>query len=171
MVTGFGTIEKAVKDGQFRGDLFYRLNVMPLDLPPLREREEDILPLAKFFLKQMARQKSAPVPRLTEEARHLLREYQWPGNFRELKNVLERAFILSKGKEIGSDFLPIRKNLTFEAPNISGPMVPLREIEMNYIKRVLKSVSNNYRKAAQILGVNRNTLYNRLKEDKAINEK
>lgn len=158
-------LEKAVKENHFREDLFYRLNVMALELPPLRERPEDIRPLAEFFLKQMARKKSAPVPVLTEDAIHLLESYAWPGNLRELRNLLERAFLLKKDSELDVGLFPIHPSAVLDA-GVAGayPMVPLKDIELKHIRQVLSAVNNNYRKAAQILGINRNTLYNRLKE-------
>lgn len=161
-------LEKAVKENHFREDLFYRLNVMALDLPPLRERPEDIVPLAEFFLEQMARKKSQPLPVLSDEAKRVLEGYSWPGNLRELRNLLERAFLLRKDAVLDAGLFPIHPAAVMDAgmSGTSYPMVPLKDVEINHIKQVLNAVNNNYRKAAQILGINRNTLYNRLKEEK-----
>jgi DNA-binding NtrC family response regulator len=154
-----------VKDGKFREDLFYRLNIMPLELPALRERKEEILPVAEFFLSQMARQKRHPIPVLTEEAREVLKSYHWPGNLREMRNVLERAFLLAQNGPITNDLLPTQRNLIAgPIEDSNAPLLPLREIETRYIKQVLARVNHNYKKAAEILGVNRNTIYNRLRE-------
>ncbi|MCI0413328.1 sigma-54 dependent transcriptional regulator [bacterium] len=158
-------LQEMVKEAKFREDLFYRLNIMPLELPPLRERKEEIVPVAEFFLAQMSQQKGQRPPVLTEEAKTALKSYSWPGNLREMRNVLERAFLLAQNKPITSEFLPTQKRLVASSSDeISGTMVPLRDIEIRYIKQVLARVNNNYRKAAEILGVNRNTIYNRLRE-------
>jgi DNA-binding NtrC family response regulator len=158
-------LEQMVKESKFREDLFYRLNIMPLELPPLRERREEVVPIAEFFLTQMARQKGYRFPVLTDEAKNALQFYDWPGNLREMRNVLERAFLLSQNKPITADFLPAqRRTASGGSDDLSGPLVPLRDVELRYIRHVLARVKNNYRKASEILGVNRNTIYNRLKE-------
>jgi DNA-binding NtrC family response regulator len=142
------------------------LNIMPLELPALRERKEELVPLAEFFLMQMARQKrhrSAAV--LTQEAKDALQNYHWPGNLREMRNVLERAFLLAQDRPITPEFLPTQRRLVASASeDANAQLVPLRDVEIRYIKQVLGRVNNNYRKAAEILGVNRNTIYNRLRE-------
>ena len=159
------SLNKLVKEGKFREDLFYRLNVMALELPPLRERKEEIIPLAEFFLKQMARQKAARVPILTEETKELLTGYHWPGNIRELRNVLERAFLLCQENRFTPELFPFQRKPLFEGvSSASGSLLPLHEVELNYIRHVLSRVNDNYRKAAEVLGINRNTLYNRLRE-------
>jgi DNA-binding NtrC family response regulator len=159
-----------VKVNQFREDLFYRLNVMTLELPALRDRKEDIGPLAEFFLNQMATKKSAKQFVLTQNARVVLQSYDWPGNIGELRNVLERAVILSKDKVIDADLLPIQRKIQMDELNIEGPPIPLREMERKYITQVLANVNNNYSKAAAILKVNRNTLYNRLRDRRTADE-
>ncbi len=163
------SLEKLVKDGTFREDLFYRLNVMPMEIPPLRERRQEIAPLADFFLNQIARQRISRRPVLTDETKALLLGYDWPGNLRELKNLMERAYLLCQKDLITPDLFPIQKRLVLEAPETTN-FLPLREVELNHIRRVLASTKNNYRKAAQILGVNRNTLYNRLRENQTVDE-
>ena len=158
-------LQEMVKDAKFREDLFYRLNIMPLELPPLRERKEEIIPVAEFFLAQMSHQKGQRPPVLTEEAKTALKHYHWPGNLREMRNVLERAFLLAQNRPITPEFLPTQKKLVASSSDdMSGAMVPLKDVEIRYIKQVLARVNNNYRKAAEILGVNRNTIYNRLRE-------
>lgn len=152
-------LKKMVKEGKFREDLFYRLNVMPLELPPLRECKEDILDLAEFFLGNQN-----PHITLSDEAKEVLRSYNWPGNIRELKNLLERAVLLSQGSVLEASVFPIQHRMSFDHWESNVSMPPLRELELKYIKYVLSTVDNNYRRAAKILGVNRNTLYNRLKK-------
>src|SRR5271165_5729023 len=99
-------LRQAVRDGRFREDLFYRLNVITIDLPPLRQRREDIPPLVEFFLKRYAEENDRPVRHITPEALRPLMTYSWPGNVRELENVIERAVVLSSGSEISLDLLP-----------------------------------------------------------------
>lgn len=159
-------LEKLVQEGHFREDLYYRLNIMTLDLPPLRDRKEDIIPLSEFFLSQMAREKTVKGCMLTDNAKEVLQSYHWPGNIRELKNILERAFILSTDNKIDTDMLPMQRKITLSEVGISTPLIPLREMERKYIAQVLASVNNNYSKAAEILKVNRNTLYNKLRDKK-----
>jgi len=154
-----------VKEGKFREDLLYRLNIMPLEIPPLRERREEIVPIALFFLAQMARQKGYREPLLTDEAESALQSYHWPGNIREMRNVLERAFLLSQDRPITAAFLPTERRASAAgSDDSSSPLVTLKEVELRYIRHVLARVNNNYRKASEILGINRNTIYNRLRE-------
>lgn len=159
-------LQEMVKEGKFREDLFYRLNIMPLELPALRERKEELVPLADFFLTQMAREKRNRFAVLTDEAKEALQNYHWPGNLRELRNVLERAFLLAQNQLITPELIPTgrRPVQTASFDEVNAPLVPLKDVEVRYIKQVLARVGNNYRKAAEILGVNRNTIYNRLKE-------
>lgn len=157
-------LEQMVKEGKFREDLFYRLNIMPLELPSLRERKEELVPLAEFFLMQMAREKRHRSAILTQEAKDSLQNYYWPGNLREMRNVLERAFLLAQGRPITPEFLPTQRRIVASGPeDRMNEMIPLKDVEVRYIKQVLARVNNNYRKAAEILGVNRNTIYNRLR--------
>ncbi len=159
-------LQGMVKEGKFREDLYYRLNIMPLELPPLRERLEEIVPIAGFFLSNMAQQKGFAMPVLTEEAQLALQSYHWPGNLREMKNILERAFLLSQNRPITADFLPSERRVhSSSSEETQGPLLTLREIELRYIRNVLARVNNNYRKASEILGINRNTIYNRLREN------
>jgi len=158
-------LKDSVKEGKFREDLFYRLNVMTLEIPPLRERPQEIAPLAEFLLHQMARKKAGRHPRLTDDAKEALEAYEWPGNIRELRNVLERAFLLCQNDIVTPDLFPMQKKSALEYPQPTGATLPLREVEIRYIRQILASVNNNYRKAAEILGINRNTIYNRLREE------
>jgi len=158
-------LKDSVKEGKFREDLFYRLNVMTLEIPPLRERPQEIVPLAEFLLHQMARKKAGRHPRLTDDAKEALEAYEWPGNIRELRNVLERAFLLCQNDIVTPDLFPMQKKSALEYPQPTGATLPLREVEIRYIRQILASVNNNYRKAAEILGINRNTIYNRLREE------
>ncbi len=130
-----------------RRDFYYRVNVVTLTLPPLRERPEDIVPLAKQFLKKGQR--------LDAGAERVLRSYPWPGNVRELRNVIERASLLGDGDRITAAALPLGENLIATAARGAWT---LDELESHYIREVLRITRSNYSRAAEILGINRKTL-------------
>ncbi|RPH84916.1 MAG: sigma-54-dependent Fis family transcriptional regulator [Candidatus Rokuibacteriota bacterium] len=161
------SLETMVKEGKFREDLFYRLNVIPLTIPPLRDRQEDILPLARHFLAEANSTFHKTVKRLATEAETLLLAYGWPGNVRELKNLIERLVILSIGDTIEADQLPV----PFAAPpdGFVAEEVPtqprtLETIERAYIVKILRQVNGNKSEAAKILGITRQTLRKKLVE-------
>lgn len=158
-----------VKAGQFREDLYYRLNVGAIDLPSLRERQDDILPLARHFLAQTAPVIGIDSPGIDSAVEPLLKSYAWPGNVRELRNVVERAAILAVGQRITAEHLP--KELNFQAhrpvKQIEEPLAeirPLAEIEADYMRHVLARCEGNKTQAAELLGITRLTLRNKLKE-------
>jgi two-component system, NtrC family, response regulator AlgB len=155
-------LDAAVKAGQFREDLFYRLNVLEIIVPPLRERSEDILPLADSLLLFFARQNHRGVLLLTDDARDALRAYEWPGNVRELRNTIERAVLLSSGEYIHATHLPMRMKSASPIPNI-GDLVSLEKIEELHIRRVLAS-TKSFDEAAKILGMDPVTLWRRRKQ-------
>ncbi|MFH0996205.1 MAG: sigma-54 dependent transcriptional regulator [Pseudomonadota bacterium] len=155
-------LEMAVKAGRFREDLFYRLNVLEIVVPPLRERSEDILPLAENLLIFFARQNHRGILHLTDDARDALRAYEWPGNVRELRNALERAVLLSNGKEIHAAYLPMRMKPAEQLPNV-GDRVSLETIEELHIRRILAS-TKSFDEAAKILGMDSVTLWRRRKQ-------
>lgn len=148
---------KAVEDGKFREDLYYRLNVVPLQLPPLKERKEDILPLAEYFI-------AGRVKKISSKAARLLESHEWPGNVRELKNCIDRAVVLGDGKVIQPEDLPyaLRKG----GPVIPAPLETLEHIEEDQIIRVLRYTGWNKSDAARILGITRQTLDNKIKRYK-----
>ena len=153
--------------GTFREDLFYRLAVIRIGLPPLRERPEDILMLAQHFLKKYATSEGKPVVGIASPAAQKLIDYQWPGNVRELENCIERAVALTRMSEIGLDDLPdkIREHknnqLVLGSDNLAE-LVTLQEIEQRYIQHVLGVVGGNKSQAARLLGLDRRSLYRRL---------
>ncbi len=155
-------LDAAVKAGQFREDLFYRLNVLEIIVPPLRERCEDILPLADSLLLFFARQNHRGILHLTDDARDALRAYEWPGNVRELRNTLERAVLLSSGDDIHTSHLPIRMNSAEPVPNV-GDRVSLEKIEELHIRRILAS-TKSFDEAAKVLGMDSVTLWRRRKQ-------
>jgi two-component system response regulator AtoC len=153
-------LKQAVASGQFREDLYYRLNVVNIELPPLRERREDILLLARHFLKKFAQENQKELSGLSREVSDFLLKYQWPGNVRELENTIERAVILAKGRYIDIDSLLQRAS----ASGVSAlPGTSLKEVERNHIMGVLNQTSGNYTEAARILGISRATLYHKVK--------
>jgi DNA-binding NtrC family response regulator len=152
-------LRKEVEDGRFREDLYYRLSVIPMRLPPLRERRDDIPLLADFFLKRFSTG-DGPHKSLSPRAMEALQRYSWPGNVRELENVMERVTVLSRGPQIQTDDLPpeVRGVESSRAGIDLGRQMTLEELEREYAIKILKEVGGNKERAAQILGVNRRTL-------------
>jgi len=153
-----------VTEGQFREDLFYRLNVVTIFVPPLRDRKEDIPLLAQHFLQQAA--KGGERKRLSREAMEILKQYSWPGNVRELQNVMERAIILSDGPEISAKDLPQNLLPTLGSPPRLEPgrFPGLRDLEREHIARVLRETKGHRLAAARILGISERSLYRKIKE-------
>jgi len=150
-------LDALVKAGSFRPDLFYRLHVFSIDLPPLRERREDIPLLVAHFLNKFCLATSRPVPQVSAEALDALASQSWPGNVRELENAVERALVVSRGSEIkASDFA-----FQFHGEPTSGRT--LDDIERAHIERVLRETQHNMSRAARVLDIDRTTLYNKLK--------
>lgn len=161
-------LKKMVDEGQFRLDLFYRLNVVTIEIPPLRERKEDIPLLVEYFLKEKSSSRSKK--KVSREAMELLMEYQWPGNIRELENIIERACILSGNTEvITPEFLPFEIREKDRLLNKQEDL-RLRELERRHIIEVLRLCNGNRKKAAQLLGISERSIYRKLKE-LSINEK
>jgi PAS domain S-box-containing protein len=168
-------LEEMVRQGLFRQDLFYRINVFPIHLPALRERKSDILPLVAHFLERFAMETGKKVPGVSREARKLFLDHPWEGNVRELQNVIERAVILCKGDLITSVHLPIGGGLSlpsskprsgglesvFELPEEG---VELEELEKSLLHQALSKARNNKTKAAKLLGLTRSTLRYRLEK-------
>ncbi|CAN5709252.1 sigma-54 dependent transcriptional regulator [soil metagenome] len=159
-------LEKELAENRFRKDLFYRLNVIEINLPPLRERREDIPLLVKHFIARIAREQNVSEKPIKPEAMSALVNYNWQGNIRELQNAIERAFILS-GEEIRLENLPpkIKINLgnNFEMRDPEGLRPTLEEMERRYILEILESVGDDKTTAAEILGIDLSTLYRKLK--------
>ena len=153
---------EVVREGAFREDLFYRLNVIQVRIPPLRERRDDILPLAWHFLKQYAAEHSRDVQGFSPPAQALLLRADWPGNVRELENTIERAVVLAAGDTIEPSDLSTGPEGD-DAPREDGP-ARLDEVVRRHILRTLELVGGNRAKAAELLGIGRNTLWRKLKE-------
>jgi len=158
-------LEDDMKQGRFRSDLYYRLNVIALHLPPLRDRREDIPLLADAFLRRMATERGEPPKRLGPDALEALLAYDWPGNVRELENALERASTLSKGDAIGAAVLPARVTER-RAPTLvterAAANPTLDVVERAYITWVLQREGGNKTRAAEVLGIDPSTLYRKL---------
>jgi DNA-binding NtrC family response regulator len=157
-------LEEEVRQKRFREDLYFRLNVISLYLPPLRERSEDIELLAKHFLKKYAGRMKKDIADFTPQALQLLKSYSWPGNVRELENAVERAVILTRGNSITAETLPVWRNVQVPEPKQGGRLVSLETVEREHILHVLKASGNNKSKAAKILDIARRTLDRKLEE-------
>ena len=163
-------LETAVSDGRFREDLYYRINVIGIELPPLRSRGTDTLRLAEYFLKQFAAAEGKAVEGLAEGVAEKLLAYSWPGNIRELRNVMERAVALTRYDKITIEDLPERiSNFSGGTLFIGGldpnELVSMEELERRYISHVLEATGGNQSQAARILGLDRKTIYRKLKQD------
>ncbi|MBW2603191.1 MAG: sigma 54-interacting transcriptional regulator [Deltaproteobacteria bacterium] len=156
-------LEEMVREGKFRADLYYRLNVFPIHLPALRERRDDILPIARYFLTKFAPNSLGFSPRVA----HILENYNWPGNVRELANAVERASILAGNQKIRFEHLPPALTGSDEAcvfNQVKDGWPPLEELEQKYILSVLDHCEGKRMKAAQLLGIGSNTLWRKLKK-------
>ena len=162
-------LEMRVKDGLFREDLFYRLNVIPIHIPPLRERRDDIMPLARHFVIDANTRFHKAIKGFNPEAERLMLGYQWPGNVRELRNLIERLVILGSADLIEPQHLPVQF-----ATQVRQAAVPeattdeprtLAEVERAYIAQIMQRVESNKSKAAKILGISRQTLRKKLMEE------
>lgn len=159
-------LAQAIREGRFREDLFYRLRVIEIDIPPLRQRRDDILPLARHFVKRLATRLKMPNLRLDATCVDYLQNYTWPGNVRELENSMERAAVLCANGLILPEHLPAHVVHTELAPALGGNpgLRTLAEVEQAHIQSVLKSVDGNQTQAAKILGINSTTLWRKLKK-------
>ncbi|MBN1327519.1 MAG: sigma-54-dependent Fis family transcriptional regulator [Candidatus Cloacimonetes bacterium] len=156
-------IHKMAKENKFRQDLLYRINTVEIDIPPLRERIEDIKPLAEFFLNNFKRKYKKDIQTINTEAYRKLEYYQWPGNVRELQHALERAVIMAETKLLQpSDFILSNKNCDGEEIDLQN--FNLEEVEVNIINRVLKKHRGNITQAAKELGLTRTSLYRRIEK-------
>ncbi|MDF1554488.1 MAG: sigma-54 dependent transcriptional regulator [Deferrisomatales bacterium] len=166
-------LETAIEERSFREDLYYRLSVIPITLPPLRQRAEDILPLARYFLDGFNREFSAAFTGISVAAQQLLLKYDWPGNIRELRNVIERAVILSPENEVGLDSLPWKiKGEQKRPPRAGEPGVvvlpesglDIDDVEKELIVQALEKTDQNQTRAARLLGLTRDALRYRMKK-------
>lgn len=160
IATSNKNMKEAIEQKHFREDLYYRLNVMPIFLPPLRNRKEDILPLADYFLERLCIENGKPTKKLSREARQKLTTYHWPGNIRELANIIERTVVMESALHILPEHIPIE----FSSPPSPSPsLLTLEEVEKKHILDTLSYHNANRTKAAESLGISLRTLRNKLK--------
>jgi DNA-binding NtrC family response regulator len=158
-----------VREGRFREDLYYRLNVISITLPPLRERRDDIEPLARHFMKGSTQRMKKDLRGIDDDALQALLQYDWPGNVRELENVMERAVILARGDMITIGLLPLdTRREAPSSPSGAATLVALVEIERRHITSVLKETGSHKSRAAEILGISRKTLDRKIAEYRLI---
>jgi two-component system response regulator HydG len=153
-------LRSGVAEGRFREDLYYRLNVFSLEVPPLRERAEDILPLAEMFL----RQEKHPTGRFTGPAEQLLRRHPWPGNVRELSNAAKHGAVLSRGRDVDVEHLPRSLSEPVQLREAAGALGTLAEMERRHILRVLQACGGRHGEAARTLGIGRTTLWRKMQD-------
>ena len=152
-------LEQQIADGHFREDFFYRINVITIHIPPLRERKEDIPLLVQHFLEKYSQETTKRVDHITRDTIQRLTDYEWAGNVRELENAIERAVVLSKSRTLDlQDFSFLQKT-----PEVFSRSMSLREMEKHYIKKILEECDWNVTRAAKILNVNRVTLHKKIK--------
>jgi len=154
-------LETMVHEGLFREDLLYRINTIQIELPPLRDRGNDIFVLAEFFLKKYAYKYNKPNLKINQQAHEKLLKYSWPGNIRELQHTIEKAVILSESTVIKPDDLYLKHNSSF---NTGSSFTTLEEMEKQMIQQALEKNNGNFTAAADQLGITRQTLYNRFKK-------
>ena len=154
-------LEKLVEEEKFREDLYYRINVFSIFLPPLRKRKSDIIMLANHFIQKYARSMGKPKKSIASNVQEMMLEYAWPGNVRELENAIERAMVIGKGPEITIEDLPLHINTTEKS---NSGKVKLSDLEKDHILRILEETGGNVTKAANLLGIDRVTLYNKMKK-------
>ncbi|RLA83693.1 MAG: Fis family transcriptional regulator, partial [Deltaproteobacteria bacterium] len=152
-------LERMVREGKFREDLFWRLNVFKIELPPLRERREDIPLLVEHFIDKLNRKTQKGIKGISEEAMKILLDYHWPGNIRELQNAIEHAFVLCKDRLIRPQHLP--GYLVEKGEALGGS---LRDIEEKLIRKALDEAGGNLTRASRILGIHRTTLWRKLRK-------
>lgn len=162
-------LKRLVEEGRFREDLYYRLNVIPIKIPPLRERKQDIPLLVKYFLQKYSLETGRRGMTISDSALDKLKAYSWPGNIRELQNVIERAVILSPGREITEDQLPpeiVKRDRQIELDEFKLPKngVNLNDLEKSLIKQALDMTNGNQTEAARLLGITRHTLIYRMEK-------
>jgi DNA-binding NtrC family response regulator len=158
-------LEKEVKNKAFREDLFYRLNVMPIVIPPLRELHDDILPLSEYFLNSMCQKQGKKMSGFSDSARNAILSYSWPGNIRELCNLVERSVILSNRRVVEPEDLGLAAPARNSSKAVSSDsMRSLEDLEKEHIQKVLQASGKNLSRAAEILGITRSTLYSKIRK-------
>jgi DNA-binding NtrC family response regulator len=156
-------LRQLVDEGRFRQDLYFRLRVIPVFIPPLRERKEDIIPLAKFFIERYCKRTNKKIPKLGKNSLMKLEAYSWPGNVRELENAIERSMILVEGDELTEDDILIEQ-LAKDKSGYDYTHMTLKELEQVHIEKILNDCGWNQKEASRRLGIGYNTLWRKIKE-------
>lgn len=161
-------LQNAIREGTFREDLFYRLGVIEIEIPPLRKRKEDIIPLARYFMNHFTKKMKLPNVHIDATCLDYLQTYSWPGNVRELENTIERAVVMSEGNFILPKHLPptILASRGDELSGEDSSRLTLEELEQRHIQRILRMSGNNKTEAARILGISQATLWRKLKQQR-----
>ena len=158
-------VRTVIAEGRFREDLYYRLNIMEISIPPLRDRRDDISPLCSYFLEKHLPKSRKKIAGFTKEAMQVLMHYSFPGNVRELENIIERAIILEKGPLITPESLPQTIKM-FQIETLEPDRVKtIEELNKDYAEKVLDLLGGNKSKAAEVLGISRTSLWRILKEE------
>jgi transcriptional regulator with PAS, ATPase and Fis domain len=160
-------LESKVREGAFREDLYYRLNVVVMSIPPLRERKADISPLVDYFLKRYARDNGKDIDGLSHEARDLVLKYDYPGNVRELENIIERAVVISRGRILTVEDLPFRSRPTLPEVKKQGNHMmkaSIEALEHRLIGEAMQEAQGNQTRAAELLGISERMLRYKLKK-------
>jgi DNA-binding NtrC family response regulator len=158
-------LKELIEKGKFRKDLYFRLNVMEIYIPPLRERKEDIIPLARHFLEKMAKAANKGIKGFSKEATEVLKSYSYPGNVRELENIIERSVILEKSAYIKPESLPLNMQL-FKIETVAPDRIKtVDEITRDYAEKIVEYLDGNKTRAAELLGMSRTRLWRILKEE------
>ena len=151
-----------VENGEFRQDLFYRINTVEINIPPLRERGNDIILLTEHFLQKYSHKYGKKVPKITREAKQKLLKYPWPGNVRELQHIMERCVILGNGLSLLPDDLPFKPSYVQATKTGENATLNLLELEQQTIEKAMSLSGGNMSRAAQMLGITRYALYRKL---------
>jgi len=157
-------LRQAVEQGSFREDLFYRISVIPIHLPALRERKEDIMPLANYFLQKYNQRRLKALRGFSPKVKEIFLNYPWPGNVRELENIVERAVVIEDSDEVTVASLPSHLWVAAGHQEMGSPQIKsLEELEREHIIHALKATDGNRSKTARLLGIDRKTLYEKIK--------
>jgi DNA-binding NtrC family response regulator len=163
-------LEERIKEGKFRDDLFYRLNVVPVFLPALRERKDDVPALVDYFIKKYCNKRKKEIVTISNEAMKMLIDYDWPGNIRELENFIERIIVLTESKVIRpNDIAYCKQGINNDAKENGFEIKTITEMEKSYIAKILDLAKWQKSKASKLLGIDRKTLYRKMKEYKIFN--
>jgi transcriptional regulator with PAS, ATPase and Fis domain len=159
-----GNFEQLIAGDLFREDLYYRLNTIEFNVPCLKERTDDIIPLARYFIAKFTKKYNLAIKQLAEDAQHAILAYHWPGNVREMSHIIERAVLLTESEQISESDLHIKVMVSQSTVEKEIPLVTLEQAEISLVKRALKETNNHVPKAAVLLGLSKASMYRRLEK-------